>query len=67
MDADNTSTYRREIDVLIIALLVALMPVLSGCDLIEGIFKIGFWAGIILVVIVIAVIWALFRFVGSRT
>ena len=33
----------------------------AGCELIEGIFKIGFWAGIILLVLVILAIWLIVR------
>lgn len=42
-------------------LLVAPAPLLSGCDLIEGIFKVGFWAGIIIVVLIVLVIGGLVR------
>lgn len=28
----------------------------SGCELVEGIFKVGLWAGIILVVLVVALV-----------
>lgn len=45
-------------------LLVALLLVLSfapGCRAIEGIFKIGFWAGVIIAVIVVAIVVAVIR------
>ncbi|MGI8893055.1 MAG: hypothetical protein ACR2GN_06305 [Bacteroidia bacterium] len=35
----------------------------SSCDLVEGIFKTGFWAGIIVVVLIIALIaWLIRKF-----
>jgi len=36
-----------------LALTVTGMLVLSGCQAIEGIFKAGFWTGVIMVVIVV--------------
>ena len=41
---------------LIAAILVMLMPVFSGCSVIEGIFKAGVWTGILIVVVIIALI-----------
>lgn len=44
--------------------LVALLVVLSftaGCRAIEGIFKLGFWAGIIAAAIVVAIVIAVAR------
>ena len=37
-----------------LAVLLALMPMLAGCDAIQGIFKAGFAVGIIVVVLVVA-------------
>ena len=38
---------------------------LTGCEVVEGIFKFGFWTAIILVVVVVALgIWLLRRFRG---
>ncbi len=34
---------------------------LAGCELVEGIFKVGFWAGVILVALVILAIWLIIR------
>jgi hypothetical protein len=39
---------------LLLALLLALMPFVAGCDAIQGIFKAGFYVGIIVVVLVLA-------------
>lgn len=41
--------------------LVAFMFLLSGCQLLEGVLKLGFWSGAILVVILIGVIWLVAR------
>jgi hypothetical protein len=40
---------------LLLLLLVACLP-LSGCAMIGGIFKAGVWAGVIMVVIVLAIV-----------
>lgn len=34
---------------------------LGGCEVIKGIFKVGLWAGIILVLLIIGVIWLIVR------
>ena len=50
------------------ALLAALLVVLTfaeSCRAVEGIFKAGFWVGIILAVIVVGVVFAIVRAVGS--
>ena len=57
-----TSTMRRP------AILAALLTVLTfaeGCAAVEGIFKAGFWVGIIIAVIVVAVVFAIVRGVSS--
>lgn len=42
-----------------VLLLMGLVTVLSGCQIIEGILQIGFWAGVLTVVgIVVAVLLA---------
>jgi hypothetical protein len=40
----------------IAALILSFSTLLSGCSVIEGIFKAGVWVGILLVVVVIAII-----------
>jgi len=48
---------------LLLAVLAFIMTLLSSCELIEGIFKVGMWTGIIIVVAIIAVIvWLVNRF-----
>jgi len=43
-----------------IPLMVLILLQMSSCSVIEGIFKAGFWSGIIIVIIVVAlVIWIL--------
>jgi hypothetical protein len=34
---------------------------LGGCELVEGIFKVGFWAGVILIVGVLMLVWFVTR------
>src|SRR5690606_34309203 len=34
---------------------------LGGCELAEGIFRVGLWAGVILVLLVVALIWLISR------
>lgn len=34
---------------------------LAGCEVIEGIFKVGFWLGIIVILLIIALIWFIIR------
>src|SRR5690606_374409 len=43
----------------LIALVLALA--FTGCEVVEAIFKVGFWAGIILVLLILAVIWLIVR------
>ncbi|MBC7829409.1 MAG: hypothetical protein H7122_16800 [Chitinophagaceae bacterium] len=48
---------------LLLSVLAFLMISLSACEAIEGIFKVGLWTGIIIVVAIIAVIiWLVSRF-----
>jgi len=43
--------------------LLFLMMLVTSCEVVEGIFQIGFWAGIIVVVLIIAVIaWLIKKF-----
>jgi hypothetical protein len=41
-------------------LLVVLAMVSAGCQAVEGIFKAGMWAGILLVVVVVGILFMLF-------
>lgn len=44
-------------------LFMFLMMFTTSCEIVEGIFQIGFWAGIIVVVLIIAVIvWLIRKF-----
>jgi hypothetical protein len=43
-----------------VLLVVLLAVTMTGCAAIAGIFKAGFWAGIILAVIVVVIVFALF-------
>ncbi|HTI38821.1 MAG TPA: hypothetical protein VL484_14755 [Vicinamibacterales bacterium] len=49
------------LSVLARVLLVALIAVtLTGCAAVAGIFKAGFWVGIVIAVIVVVILFALF-------
>lgn len=49
-----------------IALIALLMTTLSGCQLVEGIFKAGVWSGIIVVVVILAlIIWLVSKIFGG--
>lgn len=43
------------------ALVITLMAGLSGCQVVEGIFKAGFWTAIIIIVLIVALIFWLIR------
>jgi hypothetical protein len=49
----------------LLALLLAALTVCEGCQAVEGIFKAGFWVGIVIAVIVIAGVFALVRAIAS--
>ena len=44
----------------VLSLLVASTLALSGCELVEGIFKAGVWVGVIVVVVIVVGVVALF-------
>jgi len=44
----------------VLSLLVASALTLSGCELVEGIFKAGVWVGVIVVVVIVVGVVALF-------
>jgi hypothetical protein len=46
--------------------LVAVATSAAGCDLIEGVFKVGMWAGIVMVVIVVAAMAMIARSLRNR-
>ena len=46
---------------LILALLTSFMVGLTGCEVVEGIFKAGFWSAIIIVVLIVALVFWLIR------
>lgn len=47
-------------------IMLALLTLLSSCDLIAGIFKAGVWVGVIVVVVVVAiVIWVIAKLFGG--
>ncbi|WP_140937307.1 hypothetical protein [Sphingobacterium lumbrici] len=50
-----------------ISLVALTSTLLTGCSVIEGIFKAGVWTGIIVVVLVIAlIIWLIAKITGGR-
>lgn len=57
------NTIKKHFPLAIIALLVT---TLSSCSMIEGIFKAGVWAGVIVVVVVLAlIIWVVSKIFGG--
>ena len=48
-----------------LTLLVAVLVSTEGCRAVEGIFKAGFWVGIVMAVIVVAVIFGIVRAMSS--
>lgn len=46
--------------------LILAVLLLSGCELIGDLLKLGFWTGVIVVVLVIGVIWAIMRGLRGR-
>ncbi len=49
----------------VLALLLAAVTVSEGCRAVEGIFKAGFWVGIVIAVVVVVGVFALVRAIGS--
>jgi len=52
---------RTEVGSLVPLVLVPLALALSGCEVIEGIFKAGIWVGVIGILFVVAVIFGISR------
>jgi hypothetical protein len=47
----------------LLSILAFFLVLLSSCEAIEGIFKVGMWAGILIVVVIIAIIiWLINKF-----
>ena len=47
---------------ILVTILIALLATFTGCEIIGGIFEAGFWVGIIVVVLLIAiVVWIVSR------
>lgn len=45
-----------------LVLLLLLTPLLTGCELVGDIFKLGIWAGVIMMGLLAVVVYAGFRF-----
>ncbi len=60
---DMLTRYR---DTLLLVTLTLMLLVLPGCDLVGGILKFGFWVGVIVLIVIIAIIWAIVRFVRRK-
>lgn len=54
----------RRLPILALTLVLALST--AGCELIVDIFQVGFWVGVVIVLIVVGVIWAIARLVTGR-
>ena len=51
----------------LVALVLTTTMLLTSCEVIGGIFKAGVWAGIIMVVVIVALlIWLASKFMGGR-
>jgi hypothetical protein len=51
---------------LVLAFAVALASSLSGCRLVEGVFKAGFWSAIVIALAVFALAWGAMRVFRGR-
>lgn len=49
-----------------LSLILVLALSTAGCELIVDILQVGFWAGVIIVVLVLALIWWIARLVTGR-
>ncbi len=49
----------------LLTLLLGVLATAEGCRAVEGIFKAGFWVGIVIAVIVVAVVFGLVRTLSS--
>ncbi len=50
-----------------LAFIALLSTTLTSCDLVEGIFKAGLWAGVIIVILVLTlIIWLVSKIFGGR-
>lgn len=50
-----------------ISLVALTSTLLTGCSVIEGIFKAGVWTGVIVVVLVVAlIIWLITKIIGGQ-
>ena len=47
------------------ALLLVTLASAEGCRAVEGIFKAGFWVGIVLAVVVVAIVLGVVKAIGS--
>ncbi|TDQ07656.1 hypothetical protein [Pedobacter metabolipauper] len=51
-----------------LAIIAFLSTTLASCELVEGIFKAGFWTAIVVVVVVVAlIIWLVSKVFGGRS
>lgn len=50
-----------------LAFIALLSTILTSCDLVAGIFKAGLWAGVMIVILVLAlIIWLVSKIFGGR-
>jgi len=43
------------------AIVLLLLLGLGGCEVVKGIFKVGLWAGVVLVLLVVILVWLISR------
>ncbi|PVX52005.1 hypothetical protein C7377_0300 [Balneicella halophila] len=57
----------KKANIKLLVLSVLLMPLLTSCELFEGVFKAGMWSGILIVVaIIVLIIWLLSKLFSGR-
>jgi hypothetical protein len=45
----------------VLAVFLPILLIMSGCQLLEGIFEAGFWVGLIAAIVLVLVIWIIVR------
>ena len=49
----------------LLAMMLVVLTFAEGCRAVEGIFKAGFWVGLILAVVVVGIVIAIIKAIGS--
>lgn len=62
----NSAVQNNALRVAPAVLVIAVASTLSGCEVVEGIFKAGVWVGVIVVALIVAAAGAIVAFVRNR-